>query len=126
MGQITLAVTLNERAYRTLARRAAAQHKTIGDLTSDLVNDWVAEWSELADTVETRPQAPTWDDEIERIRALPLEERRELARQACGTLKLPDGITAAQFVRQLRDEDWAEVEARIDAQNARAREVGHA
>ena len=108
MGQIKLVITVDEAAYARLRERAAAEQREPDAVISDLVAQWLTE--QPSQVREAPPEGfkpfEAWqrdhDEEWTRLLALPLEERRDLARRARGKLKLPDGMSAAQYVRGLR------------------------
>jgi hypothetical protein len=112
MGQNKLVITVDETEYARLREKADAQQREPGAVVGELITQWLAEQPPHAP--EAPPEAfepfEAWqrehDDEFKRLLALPIEERRDLARRAGGKLKLPVGMTAAQYVHELRT-GWA-------------------
>lgn len=90
MHQLTVSIDLDEQVYRILSRYAAVAHRDIGTIVSELVTNQLAEL--------------TLRVEQEQVRALPLAERRALARGAWGSWALTDGTNSVELVRQLRAE----------------------
>ena len=83
MGQITLTVTLDEQSYQVLTQRAATERRDVSALLADIVARELAEPAEAAGD-EVLAMRAEW----ECICALPIEERRALARGAVGSWQL--------------------------------------
>lgn len=90
MHQLTVSIQLDEQVYKILSRYAAATHRDIGAIAGELLTEQLA-------TLSLRL-------EQERVKALPLGERRALARGAWGSWALPDGENSVDLVRQFRAE----------------------
>jgi len=104
MSTRQIAVTLDDIAYTKLEQFAEAANRD----ASALAHDWLIERLSAESSAP-----PTWPSEIARMRERPIDERRTLAREACGSMSLPAGVTAAQWVSLQRDDEWAAHEARI-------------
>lgn len=92
MDHVTISVELEEKVYRTLARYATMVHRDVSAIVGELLTEQLAEL--------------TLRMEAERIRALPLAERRAIARGAWGSWNLGGGLNSVELVRHLRAE-WA-------------------
>lgn len=90
MHQLTVSIQLDEEVYQTLTHYAAITHRDIESIISEILTGQLGALSRRV--------------EQERIKALPLEERRALARGAWGSWALRDGENSVDLIRQLRAE----------------------